>query len=959
MKRVLLATLGLALAVGAESPTDLARRFLVAHRARDKTRQTVLAARPAHEVAYTLVVYALLQQGESGAAQALAEARKATGGPEGAGLLQLVATYAARPPTKDELQACAQAEGLLARKQADAALRRVRELGEPREGTVLGVRVLWVRAWATDDPSVFADCARYARAVGWLAYATAAERRRFVLSPGDSREQLLAVNALVDAHRSMDDRPALLAWLAARGDLMQRLGQSEGARKDYAAAIDLAKQMNRPRAAAKLLTSLALVFQLMEHQPRSALRFYSEALDILRKIRNDEGVRPEFHRALRNAAVVLTALARYTEALATWDELLADEPANDLRALVLSRRAYVLGRLGRVEQSLQAHRTALAVVPVGPRRDLLQARLGKLQLRRGDLDDALAQFESILERKPDDVAALAGRATVQGVRRREADALADLDRAAATLKDPAARGTLLLQRAALERTWGRIGDAGRTALEALGLFVKASEDEDPGKRDYANTAVAYLVVGDLLLLRGEREKAEKALGDGAVLFKRLNDSYRTIPAYARWALVLIGLGRHGEALQRAQILGAVAQGTPSDALKSLARCVDGVYEAEVGRPKEAARFFAEAQELAARSGDVGREATALLMLALLDVDKAPELVDRALALLDARRTMAPERHPFVQGELPSFPASIGVRALVETKGDAARALAWIERARAERLQLALRGRAAILDATLPPVLLHAYIDARGRLMEARVSKQGVAEAESAFDAVVARIHGVAPAASDLAFPRRVELERVQAALREDEVLLVMLDDPYARHAVVAVTRTQAALRTFDPQDPLAAVAEFLEGKRNLLVAPDGILAVESPLRVHYVWSAAEFLRLRAAGEAAPEVGFEGDAIRCDLSEPAASAVSYSDKPVAGTVVLTGARIVRGDQPRAEGVAAALQPFFLRGARRVVLSLANAQPADVWDKIRVNLVEKRMPAAEAIAGHRGIVVYGVP
>ena len=954
MMRAALALLCLALVAGAGNVAD---EFLEAYRARDKTRQSILAARPAREVSYTLSVWLLLQKGEQEAARALADARTASGGPEGAGLQRLVKTVTSgHRATPEQIGLCDRAELALSRKKPAEALALVREFGQPVEGTLVGVRILAVMARATKDPEAFVRCAAFARAIGWLDFARAAQQERYRLLPKDSKERLAAANSIVLLQELLDDRGGLLTWLAARGDLRRQWGLTKEAKDDYVAAIELAKQRMEPVRVAKLLTSTALLIQHVESRPRASLVWHEEALKTLRKLTDTRDVAAQFQRALRNLALVHTDLAEYETALALWNELLAEKLPDDRRVFALWRHAYVLGRMAYLHSSVDAHQNALSAAGEGPHAREIALSLARLLLRCEDYAAAGKAIARALDGGADDAEALGVRAGARGALRQEKEALADITRALSLATTDAQRGRLLLQRTALERSWGRIRDAGKTATRALALLTRAAEDEDQQKRDYASTAVAYLVLGDLLLLRGETEQAEKMLADGAVFFYRLRDPYRAMPAYVRWTLVLIAAGRHDEALQRLQLLRKMAEGTPSNALKSAARTVDGVFEANQGRPAKARELFVDAAHFARLGKSPEHEATALLMQALLDAKAAPELVDRALALLDSVRVDAVAAHPFVEGERASYPASIAVRALLETKGSAAKALAYMERARADRLQLALRGRAAFLAARG-----HANI-AGPRLVEARARQVGVAGAESAFDAWIDMLRKNVPDDAALAFPRPVELAAVQAALRDDEALLVMLDDPYVERAVVGVTKTQAVLRTFDATKPLDAVADLLKGKRVLIVAPDAVLAVQSDLCVYYVWSAAEFLRLRGTKGTTGFLRVDGE-VRCDLGEPAASTVNFRQSVAAGTVVLAGAHVRRGRAPRPDGIAAVLQPWFLKGSRHVVVPLTPNVPEEVWAALQAN-VEKDMPVATAVkAATKGtkavVVVYGVP
>ena len=92
-----------------------------------------------------------------------------------------------------------------------------------------------------------------------------------------------------------------------------------------------------------------------------------------------------------------------------------------------------------------------------------------------------------------------------------------------------------------------------------------------------------------------------------------------------------------------------------------------------------------------------------------------------------------------------------------------------------------------------------------------------------FDAVVTSIRGARPAVAAIAFPSPPTIEDARRHLREDEALVLMLDDPYAK-AIVAITRQEALAAAYDPERPLDAVAPVLKGKPHVIVAPDGLWA---------------------------------------------------------------------------------------------------------------------------------------
>jgi len=555
-----------------------------------------------------------------------------------------------------------------------------------------------------------------------------------------------------------------------------------------------------------------------------------------------------------------------------------------------------------------------------------------------------------------------GRAQVRGMRGVTAGALADFRAALAGAPNPVVKGRWLIQRAALHRYLGQIADAYESTAAALEIF------KDPQLRAFAEAGTAWQILGDLLLLRREYDLASKALADAAVTFFKLKDPYRAIDMYARWMLVLVQLDQMDEAVRRLGVLVKMAETTPSDPLKSAAKTAEAIFEARRGEMEGALRCLGEAERLARQADDPLREATALVHRALLDPEHAVALVERALARLDERRIAGPEEHPLVEGHRPDYAASIGVSALLKRPRGAARAFGLVERARADRLLIALGGREALLAAKLPGALHRDYVAARGRLREARQERSGVEPAEAGFDGVVKRIRREAPAVAALAFPRAPSLAAVQQALRPDELLLVMLQDWYVT-AIVAVDRNHAELHDAkDWNSPLQGLSGLLKGKRKLIIAPDGA-ATWRPLETarwkdglvfdafhcFYVSSAASFLAQRRSPPRVPGRGvvivgrgperFGAPATRppkhrvaffhlgrpmtFDLHQPQASgALGLLREPFAAdTVVVARGKAIGRKWPRAEGVSAVVEALRLGGASEVVLSLPGpAAPA---------------------------------
>jgi tetratricopeptide (TPR) repeat protein len=1013
----------------------IATRFLEAYRDKDTARQRILAAEPALKVTYPFVMDWLLRQGELEAARALADARGS--GPEGAGLQRMVATFAdARTrPTAGQNLAVGRAQKLLRSGAPDQVLLTLEGAGAPVEGTTLGARIAWLRASAlaatsrpTDARAEFARCARLARAVGWLAMARDAERLRlrYAVAVPDA---LAAADGYVEACHALGDDAGLIDALKLRAAHHLRVARArpgdvraaalKRVREDYTAAIDVAKGGRERLETAVLLRNLASIWQQYEGQPRRALKFFRQSLEILREIGDEE----HLDGVLFNTALVLTDIAQYEEALARLDEMLsgAEPPLSEVQTRGLAQRAYVLKRQDRTEKAAVAYREALEIVKDGPLRIDLLVKAGHLHFRRSDFAAAERLYEAALQAAPGLGEALVGRAQVRGMRGDAAGALADFRAALASAPDPVVKGRWLIQRAALHRYLGQIPDAYESAALALEIF------KDPQLRAFAEAGTAWQILGDLLLLRREYDLASKALGDAAVTFFKLKDPYRAIDMYARWMLVLVQLGRMDEAVRRLGVLVKMAETTPSDSLKSEAKTAEAIFEARRGEMEGALKCLDEAYQLGRQADDPLREASALVHRALLDPEHAVALVERALARLDERRIAGPEEHPLVEGHRPDYAASIGVSALLKQQHGAGQAFGFVERARADRLLVALGGREVLLAAKLPAALHRDYVAARGRLREARQERSGIEPAEALFDRIVERIRKEAPAVAALAFPRAPPLAAVQHALRPDELLLVMLQDSYVT-AIVAVDRDHAELH--DAKDwgsPLQGLGGLLEGKRKLIIAPDGV-ATWRPLETarwkeglvfdafhcFYVSSAASFLEQRRSPPPAPGRGVVvvgqgperfgapasrppdhrvaffhlGRPITFDLHQPQASGgLGLLQEPYAAdTVVVARGKALGREWPRAEGVSAVVEALRLGGASAVVLSLPRPAVQELLERFydgcfrgrvltypalaflplappaalhEARSWARRQPGQQVKRGWAGLVYFGVP
>ncbi len=941
-----------------DGPVDLAQQFLKAYDAKNQGRQAILAAQPAGKIPYALAVHWLLLRQKHEAAAALVEQRH---GPEREGLQRFLKVgLGAHGPSLLKL---AEAEKLLKAGRPDDALRELADLGKPAVGSVFAAMVEWTRARAlatgegrNADEAARAclTCVKLARACGWLAQARRAARMA-ALHGREPRTRLIAAHEWVELCRLLDDPLGRIAALDRRAALhmavaraLSAQGGDEAAkartrvRQDYVDAFGLARREGKLHLQARLMMKLALHWHFDEKRIKAARASYEKAEVLL-----DAGSDEKLLRVVRrNLAVVLTQLGQYSAALARLDKLIegAQPPYDEGQKAALAQRAYALWRRGSIERAVAAYALALRVAPEGPGRERLRVEAGELELSRGDFEAARAHFDAVLAQNPQHVDARASRARVRGLSGDEEGALEDFR---AAFKAAAARGgvsgdrdrvRVLLFRAQQERSWGRVAAASRTAQKALAIVRETKSG------DHLNVGVTWLLSADLALLRGDEKAALQYLGRGGVLFVNLNEPFNAIGAYGREVLLLTRANRRDEALQRLVVMRRIAHTTPVDALKSHAFAVESFYEAysKQGRGRlEQARALAEKALAHARTAhDRVREANALLQLARLKARGGFSDVEAALAALDARLVAEPEWHPAIDGERPDHAAGVGLSVLLRDRDMAQpvrvrHAYRLIERARRERILLALRGRVAILRATLEPDAFREFLRHRNAVRQAHAEKEGVKDAEAFFQEVVGlwrdqeRLPGM-----ELAFFAPAKLKDLQGKLTDGDVFLDMLDDPYAR-VMLVVTNKTAALRPYDDKDPAAAAAAELKTAKRLIVASDGRWAVQpfpAPGVPLVVYAASGSSYPGGADLPTRDVKLIDDAIPLHFDYPRATRAvpllfGEHRRRAAFFVVAPNTKPTgRTARPRAEGATALVEALALGGARYVVVSVHGAPPA---------------------------------
>jgi hypothetical protein len=280
-------------------------------------------------------------------------------------------------------------------------------------------------------------------------------------------------------------------------------------------------------------------------------------------------------------------------------------------------------------------------------------------------------------------------------------------------------------------------------------------------------------------------------------------------------------------------------------------------------------------------------------------------------------------------------------------------------------------------------------------MQARATKKGVAEAEAAFDAMAGKLDR---RLKQLAFPGVPDPAALQAALDEDEALVLMLDDPYARRVIVAISSTTMAAAVHEPEAPLEAVQQVLKGKARLLVAPDGMLSVDQTrwgkrkaaeaFDIHYLPSASWWLfahglepggkGLARIGPGPDSLGAPGGARLGLLHIGTASILRLSHARVArapmheaDTVVFAGVSLRPGRLPTTDALAALAARQLAGGTRQMLISLVGPPPPEFWSAYYSAVIGRGLAPDTALRSTRqavskslpkysaGVVIWGVP
>ncbi len=965
---------------GAPAHLDLADRFLEAFRDGDKSRQALLAAKPAHRVAYALTVEWMLSRGHRKEAAALADMR---GGPEREGLKRLVQAFV---PASDRQVHALQSAAKLASRDGAAARRMLADCGPLVPGTLWAARVEWVRAgaFATENNgaaagAAFGRCAALSKACGWIErwQRASVQRLRYAATRAAADDAVAAALAWGEPElrrRALRNRAAVLTQLARRAEGAKARDLRRLVRTDLVTSIELAMRAGKNLEAGRLERALAFHWQVEERDVRMAVPLYRRAIKTLGAANATKDQRD----TKINLALALRRLGQYEESLALVDGMVVSATGAE-QATLRAQRAYLLGRLGRIESAAAAYdrltgSKSPASTSVSTVATLVEA--GELFRLRGDRRRAQDLFERVLKQDAQHRDARIGIArTVMG-RGADANMLQHFAEVSKSIESRDKQMRVAMLRAVELRHAGHVRHALTSAMHAVSLVDAKTED-------LANAAIAWLVAADLKLLRGDTAGALDDLARGATILYRLKDSGRAATAYLRESLVLVQAGRLDDATKRAKVLAArIAEPSGDKALRAMGEIANGMIDAKAGRVAEAMQRLDRARDQARDSGRRDLEAAALVASAIIDPQRAGQL-DRALALLDEDRTSGPEEHPVVIGERGSIAASVGlaIASRRQTDGAGARAYAFAERIKRDRILIAAGGRLRFLESVLPVDDYRAYLRLRGSIVEARATDADVAPAVAAHDGWVKKLRETHARIAQIAFPQVAPLAEVQAALRDDELLVLMVDDAFVR-ALVAMTKTACIVAPYAIEEPLAAAKTLANKDTRWIVAPDGawsgrrLPAGPRPgLSRTRISSAAALVAARRPGalgkEGAKRWTAEPRRLTLAFDHPAGTRLDQTalphvtwkqDKEPSGLVYFSNVRAAGEayDGMIARGDAAALiyELLAVRGTQYVAFPMG-AVEASAWQEWRAICLEtKRTPGRTLVSMGVPIVCFGV-
>jgi len=332
--------------------------------------------------------------------------------------------------------------------------------------------------------------------------------------------------ALTEAERVSVDATVLSRARQARGRVLMRLGQHEGARKDLELAVEEARRAGHPDGEASALLDLGVL--------RHAMRDLGEARRLYEAAARLDTDNPVVEaRALGNLGALHHDALRFDDAYACYVEAVAlFESLGDLRhlGLYLANLAMLDFDRGRIADAARRFGRAIRHLEEAEDRRFLAiavGSLGMLELGLGRLEVAIGRFErayALLQEASDprsealSLGRLSAALACKGEIEPATAAIAKGERLAR--RDPVARDTLRLFRAFLDAAYakaalveGRRAEA-HAALESLRERVRVAGEPRSGERpllEHSDDARAALRVLRPLMQRLEEAQSKQGV----------------------------------------------------------------------------------------------------------------------------------------------------------------------------------------------------------------------------------------------------------------------------------------------------------------------------------------------------------------------------------------------------------------------------------------------------------------
>ena len=290
-----------------------------------------------------------------------------------------------------------------AHKRLDTVLTRM-----PKNAPVLVMKAQWLmtenkldEALARARAAVEADPQS---AAAYFALATAHDRRREVADAVKAYNEVLRLNPRAVAAQVELSRLSLTS-----GDRTEALRYAEAARQAAPASLEARVAVARSLlAAGNLPRAEAEIAELLKGAPNAAVvHALSGTLQAMKN--NVAAARTSFERSLELTPGFLEAIGGLTyldlqaknpaAAIARLDAEIIKQPTSAPLLVLLARAHGAAGDQAKVEQALRR------AVSVDPQFTAGYSMLAQLYVKQGRVDDARAEFESMVKRDPSDVSA--------------------------------------------------------------------------------------------------------------------------------------------------------------------------------------------------------------------------------------------------------------------------------------------------------------------------------------------------------------------------------------------------------------------------------------------------------------------------------------------------------------------------------------------------------------------------